>query len=187
MEHEGPVAQDALRRIQDGDAGALGVLYDLYGGIAYGLARRITGDESAAEDVVQEAFIAAWRNARRFDASRATVRTWLLSIVHHKAVDSVRRRAVRSERTLPEVAAEVLPAPERTDEAAERQVDAEAVRSALAEIPEDQRQVIELAYYSGLTYVEVAARMSIPVGTVKSRMRLGLEKLRAALAPRVTQ
>lgn len=180
---EGEDGREALRRIQQGDAEALGVLYDLYGGLALGLARRVTGDETSAEDVVQEAFMAAWRYAARFDSGRGSVRAWLLTIVHNKAVDAVRRRVARDERPLPDAAAEMFASDERTDEMAERALDAGVVRDALAAIPEDQRSVIELAYFAGLTYVEVAGRLGVPVGTVKSRMRLGLEKLRTALAP----
>lgn len=185
-ETEGPPDADVLRRMQAGDADAVGILYDRYGGIAYGLARRMTGDAAAAEDIVQDAFLAAWRYAPRFDLTRGSVRTWLLSIVHHKAVDAVRRHVSRKESRMPEDAAELFADSGRTDTAAETTLDAEAVRVAVRAIPDDQRTVIEMAYFAGMTHTAIAEQTGIPVGTVKSRMRLGLEKMREHLRPRVT-
>jgi RNA polymerase sigma-70 factor (ECF subfamily) len=174
-----------LRRVQHGDQDAVAALYDMYGAVAYALARRVTNHAESAEDVVQESFVALWRQAPRFDVNRGAVRSWFLSIVHHKAVDAVRRRKARDEAPLPEMLDESIIARDRTDDLAERNLDGEVVRQAMREIPEEQRSVIELAYFGGLTHVEIAEKTGIPVGTVKSRLRLGLEKMRESLRAKV--
>ena len=115
------------------------------------------------------------------------VRSWLLTIVHHKAVDAVRRSSVRGERALPEGAEEFLAANTQPDELAEWAMEAEAVREAVKQVPEDQRMTIEMAYFLGLTHVEIAERMGVPLGTVKSRLRIGLDKMREYLRPRVME
>lgn len=176
-----------LRAIQRGDEDGVAGLYDRYGGIAYGLAYRITNDATAAEDVVQEAFVSVWKQARRFDPERGQVRSWLLTIVHHKAVDAVRRRAGRNERALPEGPDEAIATQGRPEQLAEWTLQAEAVREAVRLVPEDQRRTIELAYFMGMTHVEIAERMDVPLGTVKSRLRIGLEKMREYLRPRVLE
>ncbi len=176
-----------LRAIQAGDQQAVAGLYDRYGGIAYGLAYRITSDATLAEDVVQEAFISVWRQAARFDPARGQVRSWLLTIVHHKAVDAVRRRSNRSERALPEGPEEFIATRGRPDEIAEMTMDAEAVREAVQAIPDDQRRTVEMAYFEGMTHVEIAERMDVPLGTVKSRLRIGLEKMRERLRTKVLE
>ncbi|HXG40334.1 MAG TPA: sigma-70 family RNA polymerase sigma factor [Candidatus Limnocylindrales bacterium] len=170
-----------LDRIAEGELGALEELYDRYGGMAYSIALRITGDASLAEDVVQDAFLGAWRNAGRYLAGRGSVRTWLLSIVHHRAVDAVRRRRP----TVPLPDGEAAPPasailPDVWPEVAGR-LDRDAVRAALATLSDVQREVIELAYFAGLTQQEISARTGAPLGTVKGRMRLGLLALRRAL------
>src|SRR4051794_12107023 len=146
----------------------------------YGLAMRITNDSALAQDAVQEAFVGVWRNAARYTEGRASVRTWMLSITHHRAIDVVRRRKPAS--PLPEIEEvnERLTVPDVWPEVA-RAADAAAVRAAMASLPDAQRQTIELAYFSGLTQTEIAARESVPLGTVKSRTRLGLVALRRAL------
>ena len=173
--------RDALSRIADGDLDALDILYERYKTMAYSIAYRITNDATLAEDVVQDAFLGAWRNAGRYMDSRGSVKTWLLSIVHHRAIDAVRRRRPTSE--LPESAdapPQALIAPDIWPEVA-ADLDAEAVRGALSVLSDVQREAIELAYYGGLTQQEIADRTGTPLGTVKSRMRLGLLAMRRAL------
>ena len=184
-----PPAQNAdggdtelLRRIGSADSAAFEDLYDLYGSVAYGVAVRITFDEALAEDIVQEAFTAVWRRAAQFDPGRGSVKTWLLSIVHHRAIDEVRRR--RNLEALPEQDDDDAPAaltlPDVWSQVAQR-FDAGAVREAFGQLPEAQREVLLLAYYEGLTNEQIAARTRAPLGTVKGRIRLGLLHLRRAL------
>ena len=173
--------------MQRGEQEAVAVLYDRYGGAAYGLAFRITNNAATAEDVVQEAFVSLWKQAPRFDPERGQVRSWLLTIVHHRAVDAVRRRAGRPERALPEGPEEFEATLGRPEELAEMVLDAEAVREAVRQIPQDQRRVIEMAYFDGMTHVEIAEKTGAPLGTVKSRMRIGLEKMREYLRPKVLE
>jgi RNA polymerase sigma-70 factor (ECF subfamily) len=149
--------------------------------MAYSVALRITGEPAAAEDVVQDAFLGAWRNADRFVGSKGLARTWLLSIVHHRAIDAIRRRRPAGELPDPEAATpDSLTLPDVWGEVA-RGLDRSAIRVALQTISPIQREAIELAFFGGLTQVEVAARTGAPLGTVKSRMRLGLLGLRRAL------
>jgi len=177
-----------LRAMQRGDEPAVAALYDRYGGAAYGLAFRITSDGTLAEDVVQEAFVSVWKQCGRFDPGRGQVRSWLLTIVHHKAVDAVRRRTGRPERALPEGAEEFLATTQgRPEELAEMTLDAAAVREAVRLVPAEQRETIVLAYFEGMTHVEIAERMGVPLGTVKSRLRIGLEKMREYLRPKVLE
>jgi RNA polymerase sigma-70 factor (ECF subfamily) len=177
----------ALRAMQAGDRDAVAVLYDRYSSAAYGLALRITNDATMAEDAVQEAFVSVWRQCGRFDATRGQVRSWLLTIIHHKAVDAVRRRAGRAERSLPEEPETFVSSVGNPVEIAEWSLEAAAVREAMRLVPDDQRQTIEMAYFMGFTHVEIAERMSVPLGTVKSRLRIGLEKMRDHLAPKVLE
>jgi RNA polymerase sigma-70 factor (ECF subfamily) len=170
-----------MERLASGDLGALDRLYERYGAMAFSIAYRITGDRTAAEDVVQEAFLGAWRNAARYVDARGSVRTWLLAIVHHRAIDAIRRRRPTTELPEPESS---LPAaltlPDTWAEVSER-LDRDAVLAALSSISEVQREAIELAYFGGLTQTEIAERTGVPLGTVKGRMRLGLQGLRAAM------
>jgi len=171
-----------LVRLADGELDALEDLYDRYKTMAYSIAYRITADGALSEDVVQDALVGAWRNASRYADARGSVRTWLLSIVHHRAIDAVRRR--RPTTNLPEPddpAPARLTLPDIWPEVAER-LDAETVRAALASISPVQREAIELAYFGGLTQQEIAERTATPLGTVKSRIRLGLLGLRRALS-----
>ncbi len=149
--------------------------------MAFSIAYRITGDRTAAEDAVQEAFLGAWRNAARYVDARGSVRTWLLSIVHHRAIDAIRRRRPTTE--LPDTDASVPSALTLPDTWAEveQRLDRDTVRAALATISEVQREAIELAYFGGLSQTEIAERTGVPLGTVKGRLRLGLAGLRAAL------
>ena len=173
----------ALERIARGELGALDDLYERYKTMAYSIAYRITNDATLAEDVVQEAFLGAWRNAARYIEGRGSVKTWLLSIVHHRAIDAVRRR--RATVDLPErddVPPLALRLPDVWGEVSSH-LTAEEVRGALAALTDVQREAIELAYFGGLTQVEIAERTGTPLGTVKSRMRLGLLAMRKVLSP----
>jgi len=161
------------------DLTALAVLYDRYGRVAYALAYRILGEPEAAEDVVHDGFLSAWRGAGSYRSERGNVRGWLLSIVHHRAVDVLRRKTTF--RPAPLEVAEQRPADEDTAEEATRNVEHATVRAALEALPQAQRRTIELAYFGGYTHVELAEIMGVPLGTVKGRMRIGLQKLRRAL------
>ena len=161
------------------DLTALAVLYDRYGRVAYALAYGILGEPEAAEDVVHDGFLSAWRGAGSYRSERGNVRGWLLSIVHHRAVDVLRRKTTF--RPAPLEVAEQRPADEDTAEEATRNVEHATVRAALEALPQAQRRTIELAYFGGYTHVELAEIMGVPLGTVKGRMRIGLQKLRRAL------
>jgi RNA polymerase sigma factor (sigma-70 family) len=160
------------------DEVALAELYDRFGRVAYGLARRILRDDALAEDAVQEAFLAAWRSAPRFVPERAKASTWLLTLVHRRAVDLVRREERRRTEALDErgEAAEAS-----SDEAVWLRFERERVQTALARLPDQQREAIELAYYGGFTQTELAERLGQPLGTIKSRMFTGLSRLRELL------
>jgi RNA polymerase sigma-70 factor, ECF subfamily len=182
-----PGDEELLAGLAAGRLEALDALYERYASMAYGIARRITGDDTLAEDVVQDAFLGAWRNAARYIEGRGSVKTWLLSIVHHRAVDAVRRRRPTTE--LPE--AEMPPPasltlPDIWGEVAGN-LDRAEIASALATLSDVQREAIELAYFGGLTQVEIADRTGAPLGTVKSRIRLGLLAMRAALVGEVAE
>jgi RNA polymerase sigma-70 factor (ECF subfamily) len=173
--------RETMNRLAGGDLGALDQLYEQYGAMAFSIAYRITGDRAAAEDVVQESFLGAWRNAARYVDGRGTVRTWLLSIVHHRAIDAIRRRRPTTELPVSETGLpEPLVMPDTWTEVANG-LDRAAIQVALARISEVQREAIELAYFNGLTQTEIAERTGVPLGTVKGRLRLGLQGLRAAM------
>jgi RNA polymerase sigma-70 factor (ECF subfamily) len=164
-----------------GQLDALQELYDKYRVMAYSIALRITADTSLAEDVVQDAFLGAWRNAARYVEGKGSVKTWLLSIVHHRAVDAVRRRRPTVE--LPEhedVQSAALTLPDIWPEVA-GSLDREEIAAALTSLSDVQREALELAYFGGLTQQEIAIRTGTPLGTVKSRVRLGLLSMRRAL------
>jgi RNA polymerase sigma factor (sigma-70 family) len=162
------------------DESALAELYDRFGRLAYGLALRVLRDEKLAEDAVQEAFLAAWRNADRFIPERGRAGTWLLTLVHRRAVDLVRREDRRRTEALHE-RVEGAPADSAEDDAWLR-MERERVQSALKKLPDQQREALELAYYGGFTQSELAERLGEPVGTIKSRMFSGLARLRELLA-----
>jgi len=165
-----------------GDAEAFAVLYDRHSTVAYSLAYRICGEPAGAEDVVQEAFLSLWCGRDRYDAARGEVRSWLLGIVHNSAIDRLRRTSVHERRRASsEGIDERLEAAERTEEEVLDREHANEVREALDALPDEQREVIELAYFDGLTHTQIAARLEQPVGTIKGRMRLGLRKLHAQL------
>jgi RNA polymerase sigma factor (sigma-70 family) len=167
-----------LASVASGDEDALGQLYDRFGRVAYGLALRVIRDERLAEDAVQEAFLAVWRQAASFRPERARAQSWVLTLVHRRAVDLVRREERRRADPL-EPDAE--PAVGSTAEAVELRDRREAVQRALARLPEEQRRPIELAYYGGFTQSELAERLGEPLGTIKSRMFGGLKRLRELL------
>jgi RNA polymerase sigma-70 factor, ECF subfamily len=174
--------EEVMQLVQRGDPQAFELLYDRHGGAAYSLAYRIVGKQAAAEDVVQEALLSIWRSRRRYDPTRGSVRTWILGIVRNRAIDGLRRSSVHDRRreTL-DVVEERFEASERTDVEVARREEARSVRGALETLPAEQRQTIELAYFGGFTQNQIAELMDQPVGTVKGRMRLGLEKMRREL------
>jgi RNA polymerase sigma factor (sigma-70 family) len=174
-----PTDEQVLEAVGRGDDDALGVLYDRFGRLAYRLAFRILRDRALAEDAVQEAFLAVWRSADAYKRERAKPSTWILTVVHRRAVDLVRREQVRRGEPL-EVAPEPSVGP--VDEDAVLRDRRAAVQAALTELPGEQRQALELAYYGGLTQSELAERLGVPLGTVKSRMFAGLGRLRELLA-----
>jgi RNA polymerase sigma-70 factor, ECF subfamily len=174
--------EDLMLRVRDGDARAFEVLFDRHGGPAFSLAYRMCGSRARAEDVVQEAFLALWRAGARYDPSRGSVRTWVLSVVHNRAIDTFRREAPRMAQSLEEGSvADRVASPDLTEVIVERRAESDRIRGALHELPDEQRQVIELAYFGGFTHQQIAEMLALPAGTVKGRMRLGLSKLRISL------
>jgi RNA polymerase sigma-70 factor (ECF subfamily) len=174
--------EDLMQLVHDGEVRAFEVIFDRHAGAAFSLAYRMCGRRPTAEDIVQDAFLSVWRTGARYDRARGSVRSWVLSAVHNRAIDAFRREGVRDRRSVSdEGLAERVPAAERTESEVERRDDARAVRKALDELPPDQRQVIELAYFGGFTHSEIAEMLQLPAGTVKGRMRLGLSKLRITL------
>ncbi len=179
----GGLADEELMELVDaGEMRAFEVIFDRHAGAGYSLAYRMCGRRALAEDIVQEAFLSLWRSGSGYDRARGSVRSWVLSAVHNRAIDALRRTGAKAGRDVSdEGIAERLQAPETTDAEVERRDEARRVRSALVELPADQRQVIELAYFGGLTHSQIAEVLELPAGTVKGRMRLGLTKMRSAL------
>jgi RNA polymerase sigma-70 factor (ECF subfamily) len=176
--------EDLMQLVQRAEAPAFEVVYDRHAGAAFSLAYRMCGARPLAEEVVQEAFLSIWRSGARYDRGRGSVRTWILGITHHRAIDALRRGVVQDRhRASDEGIAERFEAEERTDAEVARREEALEVRGALEGLPEDQRRAIELAYYGGFTQSEIADMLGVPIGTVKGRMRLGMEKMRGQLAP----
>ena len=183
-----PAPDDAalVARVVAGDETALGRVFDRYGSLVFGLAQRVTRSAAAAEEITQEVFVFFWEHPDRFDAGRGSLRAFLGSIAHRRAVDVVRREVRRSARE-----DRVAGDPSMTDDAgaidlADRAAATDVaarVRAAVAGLPADQRQAIELAYFDGCTFREVATRLGIPEGTAKSRLRLALAKLANLLGP----
>jgi RNA polymerase sigma-70 factor, ECF subfamily len=174
--------EDLMQLVRRGHAAAFEVVYDRHADVAFSLAYRICGQRALAEDVVQEGFLALWRSGARYDRNRGSVRTWILGIVHNRAIDALRRLSVRDRgRVSDEHVQELVAATERTELEVARRDEAREVRAALDQLPDEQCRVIELAYFGGLTHVEIASMLDTPVGTVKGRMRLGLAKMRMAL------
>ena len=178
--------EELMQLLYRGNAAAFEVIYDRHSDAAFSLAVRMCSERSLAEDVVQESFLSLWRSGARYDRNRGSVRTWTLGIVHNRAIDALRRRASREPALLAdEGAAERVPAKERTELEFARRDEAREIRDAMDQLPAEQSRVIELAYFGGLTHVEIASMLDAPVGTIKGRMRLGLEKLRHALGDAV--
>ena len=176
--------EDLMTLVDDKDAAAFEVFYDRHGGAAYSLAHRIVGEAGMAEDVTQEAFLSMWRSTARYDPARGSVRAWALGVVRNRAIDALRRSARPAPKldSDDEALLESQPAGERTDAEAIRRETARRLRQVLGLLPRDQSQVIELAYFGGFSHSEIAELLGAPIGTVKGRMRLGLEKIRATLA-----
>jgi RNA polymerase sigma-70 factor, ECF subfamily len=175
--------EDLMQMIHDGEVRAFDVIFDRHSGAAFSLAYRMCGRRAMAEDIVQEAFVSLWRSGARYDRARGSVRSWVLSAVHNRAIDAFRRETVKSGRDVRDDGlAGWLPADDRTDREVERRDEARQIRAALEELPGEQRQVIELAYFGGFTHTQIAEMLGLPAGTVKGRMRLALSKLRLTLA-----
>src|SRR5437763_1895390 len=176
--------EDLMQLVAGGDARAFEIVYERHATAVFSLAYRICGVHTAAEEIAQEAFLAIWRSGARYDRARGSVRTWLLGVVHNRAIDMLRRTTVHDRRrTSDEQAAERLEAPERTDVEATRRDEARSVRTLIDALPQDQRRVIDLAYFGGFTHEQIASMLEVPLGTVKGRMRLALEKMRANISP----
>jgi RNA polymerase sigma factor (sigma-70 family) len=179
--HHAHLSDEALvALVARGDEDALAELYDRVGRVAYGLALRVLRDDRHAEDAVQEAFLQVWRSAATFRAERAKASTWILTLVHRRAVDLVRREERRQADPLTDDSAAGV-APEETDEAAWLRFERERVQAALKQLPDVQREALELAYYGGFSQSELADRLGVPLGTIKSRMFAGLARLRELL------
>jgi RNA polymerase sigma-70 factor, ECF subfamily len=187
--HEGRaierLADEELMVLVDAkDPDAFAVFYDRHGGAGYSLAHRVVGDSAAAEDVTQEAFLSIWRSSARYDPARGSVRSWTLGIVRNRAIDALRRASGPAPKLdlddegLLEGRADA----ELTDSEVIRRDVARRVRGALGQLPQEQSQVIALAYFGGFSHSEIASMLGAPLGTIKGRMRLGLEKLRDTLA-----
>jgi len=174
--------EEIMHLVQDGDPRAFELFYDRHSGPAFSLAYRMVGNRTVAEDVSQEAFVSIWRSRLRYQSDRGSVRTWVLGIVHHRAIDALRRNTVHDKRRASaEGIEERFEAPEQTDVEAARREEARTVRAAIDELPSEQVRVIELAYFGGFSHSQIADQLEMPIGTVKGRMRLGLDKLRRTL------
>ena len=175
--------EEIMQLVQDGNPRAFELLYDRHGGAAFSLAYRMVGNRVTAEDITQEAMLSIWRSRLRYDQTRGSVRTWVLGIVHNRAIDALRRSIVHDRRreTMDGVE-ERHEARERTDVEVARREEARSIRSALETLPDEQRRTIELAYFAGFSHSQIAELLDQPIGTVKGRMRLGLDKMRRQLS-----
>ena len=174
--------EDLMQLVRRGDSEAFEVVYERHATAAFSLAYRIVGTRNVAEDVVQEAFLSLWRSGARYDRARGSVRTWVLGIVHNRAIDALRRSMVHDRRRASDEGIEErFEARERTELEVARNDEAREVHAALQSLPAEQCRVIELAYFGGFSQSEIADLLDTPIGTVKGRMRLGLEKMRGQL------
>jgi RNA polymerase sigma-70 factor (ECF subfamily) len=170
--------EDLISLVETGDADAFATLYDRHSRAAFSLAHRMMGERQAAEDLAQDAFLKAWRGAGSYRAERGSVRTWILSIVHNRGIDQLRSHASRR-RTQDKIEA-TTPLSQPSEAFAEtwRNSQRDQVREAMGTLPSEQLKILELAYFSGYTHVEISKLLGLPLGTVKGRMRLGLKKIR---------
>jgi RNA polymerase sigma-70 factor (ECF subfamily) len=175
-----------LARIRDKDERAIEALYARYSGPLYSLAYQVTGADRFAQDVVQEVFVAVWKDAARFDPSRGAASSWLFALARHKAIDLVRREANVRKRTA-DVDLEFREAEDDVDQEAWLRLRRDTVRAAIQQLPEAQRTALELAFFAGLTHVEVAEKLDIPLGTAKTRIRTALLRLRDILGPSLSE
>ncbi len=174
--------EDLMPLVHDGNARAFEVVFDRHADAAFSLAYRMCGRRGMAQDVVQEAFLSLWRSGARYDRSRGSVRSWILGVVRNRTIDLFRRDTVRTSRDVSaEGMVERMASSEDVAADTERRQEARTVRAAPRELPPEQRQVIELAYFGGFSHTQIAEMLDVPAGTVKGRMRLGLTKLRVAL------
>lgn len=177
--------EDLVARVADGDAGAFEIVYDRHAKVAFSLAFRLLGERSAAEDLVQDAFLSVWRGADRFSPALGSVRTWVLSIVHHRGIDRLRSSAASARRELAlQQEARVGAQQERPEERAIDGALTPSLHRGLEALPDDQGKVVRLAYFGGFTHHEIAEMLGLPLGTVKSRLRLGLDRLRMSMGAR---
>src|SRR5688500_19982581 len=164
--------EDVMQLVRRGDAQAFEVIYERHSAAAFSLAYRMVGTRNAAEDVVQEAFLSLWRSGARYDRARGSVRTWVLGIVHHRAIDALRRATVHDKRRASDEGIEErFEAADRTDVEVARREEASTVRTAMDTLPTEQSQVIQLAYFGGFSHSEIAEMLGMPIGTVKGRMQ----------------
>jgi RNA polymerase sigma-70 factor, ECF subfamily len=172
--------EELLQAIAIQDVTALETLYSRYSGVSFSLALRVTSNRETAEEVVQEAFLSVWRRASTYMPGRGSVRTWLLGIVHHRAIDVVRARVSRGPMVVLDDIGEIDGGGDPWPEV-QQKLDRETIRGVLVSLPGEQRRCIELAYFGGYSYPEIAKQLDVPLGTIKSRMRLGLQRMRALL------
>ena len=170
-----------VERISEGDADALGELYDRYAALALGVAMRVVRDRDVGEDVVHDAFVSAWRRIGQFDVERGSVRSWLLTIVRNSAIDRVRARRVTIDVVEADEQALLKTGPDPTPASALARLSADSLRMAMAELPAEQREAVELAYFGGHSYRRVAELQGVPVGTANGRLRLALARLQSLL------
>jgi RNA polymerase sigma-70 factor (ECF subfamily) len=174
--------EDLMQLVRQNDPTAFQIIYERHCNAAFSLAYRMTGKRGVAEDVVQEAFLSLWRSGARYDRARGSVRTWTLGIVHNRAIDALRRGIVHDRRRASDEGIEErFEAPENTELEVARRDESREIRQAISELPREQSQVIELAYFGGFTHTEIASMLGAPIGTIKGRMRLGLAKMRLFL------
>lgn len=174
--------EELMQLVRRGRADAFEVVFERHSSAAFSLAYRMCGSRAQAEDAVQEAFLSLWRSNARYDRARGSVRTWVLGIVHNRTIDSLRRSVVHDRRRASDEGIEErFAAREHTDVEVARLDEAAEIRQALQTLPDEQSRVIELAYFGGFSQNEIATMLDAPLGTIKGRMRLGLEKMRAQL------
>ncbi len=174
--------EELMELVRENEAAAFEIILERHADAAFSLAYRMTGRRQLAEDVVQEALLSVWRSGARYDRTLGSVRNWMLGITHNRAIDALRRHGPHDRHRAPDEGIEErIQAPERTEVEVQRRDEAHEIRAALGRLPEEQIRVIELAYFGGFTHTEIASMLDMPIGTVKGRMRLGLQKLRDQL------